>query len=251
MPTGLDLIAEIDQTLTATPTLWWLGRSGFVIRFANITFYVDPCLSEPDSLMKAEDIHHADMILATHAHPGHLDASAIAPMLENSKVAKLILPKSAADAAHQRGILYPRMTTTDSDLRVEYFKDNLYARVYAVPSAHPTLEWTPLGGFPYLGYLIRFGRWTIYHAGDCAMYETLATRLKPYTPAVALLPIGGKNFSIAQAAQLAEDIGARWVVPMHYQDGEEQDFVAHMLGHRPMQQFKVFARGEKWTVPED
>lgn len=251
MKTGLDLIAEIDQTLTATPTLWWLGRAGFVIRFANVTFYIDPCLSGADALLKGEDIRHADMILATHGHPGHMDASAIAPMLENSKTAKLILPKSAADDAHARGIAYPRMTTTDADLRVEYFKGNLYGRVYAVPSAHPQLDWTPVGGFPYLGYLIRFGRWTIYHAGDCARYETLASRLKPYTPAVVLLPIGGKNFSVAEAAQLAEDVGARWVVPMHYGDGVEQDFVTHMLGHRPQQQFKVFARGEKWTVPED
>ena len=41
------------------------------------------------------------------------------------------------------------MTTTDSGLRIEYFKDNLYARVYAVPSAHPQLDWTPAGGYPY------------------------------------------------------------------------------------------------------
>jgi hypothetical protein len=33
--------------------------------------------------------------------------------------------------------------------------------------------------------------------------------------------------------------------------GEESDFVAHMLGHRPEQRFKVFQPGEKWTVPED
>ena len=49
------------------------------------------------------------------------------------------------------------MTTTDSDLRVEYFKGGLYGRVYSVPSAHPELDWTPLGGYPHLGYLIRFG----------------------------------------------------------------------------------------------
>jgi len=51
--------------------------------------------------------------------------------------------------------------------------------------------------------------------------------------------------------ELAEDIGAKWLVPMHYQPGEENDFVTHMLGQRPHQQFKVFEVGEKWTVPED
>ena len=72
----VNLIEEIDQTLTATPTLWWLGRAGFVVRFANITFYVDPCpRREPVSAA----IKHADMILATHAHPGHLDAPTSSP----------------------------------------------------------------------------------------------------------------------------------------------------------------------------
>jgi len=251
MKTGPDLIAEIDQTLTATPTLWWLGRSGFIVRFANITFYVDPCLSQAGSPMAGSEVTHADMILATHAHPGHLDAASVAPMLAGSPRAKIILPKSAADDAHARGIEYPRMTTTDSGLRVEYFKDNLYGRIYAVPSAHPQLDWTAAGGYPYLGYLIRFGRWTVYHAGDGVPYDTLAERLRPYNVNVALLPIGGKNFSVSEAAQLAEDIGASWLAPMHYEPGEDNDFVTHMLGQRPRQQFKIFEVGEKWTVPED
>ena len=61
-----------------------------------------------------------------------VDAS-IAAMLDASRRAKLILPKSAADAAQACGIPYHRMTTTDSGLRIEYFKDNLYSRVYSAP----------------------------------------------------------------------------------------------------------------------
>src|ERR1700733_13584407 len=94
-----DLIREIDQTLTATPTLWWLGHSGFIVRFANITFYVDPCFSDfPDRprLLRAplsgKDVRHADMILSTHAPPGHLDAASIRPMLQASPRAKLVIP---------------------------------------------------------------------------------------------------------------------------------------------------------------
>src|SRR5208282_5044421 len=130
--------------------------------------------------------------------------------------AKLILPKSAAEHARASGISFDRMTTTDAGLRIEYFKDNLYGRVYAIPSAHPRLDWTPVGGYPYLGYLIRFGRWTIYHAGDCVSYDGLANRLRPFNVSVALLPIGGSNFSAREAAQIASDIGAGWVAPMHY-----------------------------------
>lgn len=252
-----ELIAEIDETLTATPTLWWLGHASVVVKFLNITFYIDPRFSGADSLLDPHQIRHADMVLATHAHPGHLDGPSVAPMLEAAKGAKIILPKSAGEYAHSLGIPYQRMTTTDSDLRVEYWKDSLYGRVYAIPSAHrsrpesaASLDWTPLGGFPYLGYLIRFGRWTIYHAGDCAPYEGIANRLLPYRVDVALLPIGGKNFSVSEAAQLAADIGAKWLVPIHHSPADETAFVAHMLGQRPEQNFKVFQPGERWTVPE-
>ena len=118
----VNLIEDIDQTLTATPTLWWLGRAGFVVRFANITFTWTRACRGRARCSKAPRSSNADMILATHAHPGHLDAPSVIAMLEGSKGAKLILPKSAADQAHAAGIPYPRMTTTDADLRVEYFK---------------------------------------------------------------------------------------------------------------------------------
>ena len=102
--------------------------------------------------------------------------------------------------------------------------------------------------------MIRFGRWTIYHAGDCAAYEDLAARLRPFNVNVALLPVGGKNFSVSEAAQLGADIGAAWVAPMHYGtfcEDREGEFVNHMLGQRPQQRFHVFRCGEKWTVPEE
>src|SRR5436190_4900536 len=90
---NVNLIEDIDQTLTATPTLWWLGRASFVVRFANITFYVDPLFSRPGSLLEAAQIRNADMILATHAHPGHFDGASVKTMLEGSPHAKVILPK--------------------------------------------------------------------------------------------------------------------------------------------------------------
>ena len=159
-----------------------------------------------------------------------------------------MLPKSTAEHAVSLGIPLDRMTTTDSDLRVEYFKNGPYGRIYAVPSAHPDLNWTPLGGYPCLGYLIRFGPWTIYHAGGCQWYEGIVGRLRPYNVTAALLPIeGAANFDVAAAGQLAEDIRARWLIPMHYSDANR--FVDHMLGFRPTVGFKVLKPGEKWMIP--
>jgi L-ascorbate metabolism protein UlaG (beta-lactamase superfamily) len=247
---GVALIEDIDRTISPTPVLWWLGpQAGFILRFATITFYLDPNLSHAGAPLDPTAIRHADMLLATSAQSIH--GPTIATILENSRASKLILPKSAAASAHAQGIPYPRMTTTDADLRIEYFKDNLYGRVYAIPSAHPSLDWTAPGGYPYLGYLIRFGRWTIYHAGASVPYESLADRLRPFNVTVALLPVGETGFQIQEAADLADAIAAAWLVPIPSTPTEESAAVTHMLGHRPGQQFKIFTAAEKWTVPEE
>lgn len=259
---GKALLEEIDRTDGDSPALWWLGHSGFAVKHHGMVFYIDPCLGAPEGRARtlapplaAEDAANADLILCSHAHPSHMESTTLPAMLAASPRAKVILPKSAAEHARSLGISYDRMTTTDSDLRVEYFKQGQYGRVYSVPSAHPELDWTPLGGYPHLGYLVRFGPWTIYHAGDCRWYEGIIGRLRPYNVTVALLPIDGKtNFDIAQAAQLAEDIRARWLVPMHYgtfadQDTDVNRFIDHMLGFRPSVGFKVFEPGERWLIP--
>jgi len=265
---GRPLLDEIENSRCDTPALWWLGHSGFVLKYRNSIFYIDPYLS--DSLntvsprlvappLDPEQIAHASLILCTHAHGDHLDPGTVPAILAASRRAKLVIPKSVAEHAHSIGISYQRMVTTDSSLRVEYLDD----RIYSVPSAHNELNWTPLGGYPCLGYLVRFGNCTIYHAGDSIPYAGLSDRLRPYSVTVALLPISGRkpdsapgNFDFAEAAQLAEEIGARWLVPMHYgmfafNTGDVNQFIDHLLGQRPFQRFKVFECGEKWSVPAD
>ena len=235
MKTGRELLADIATSVCPSPTLWWLGRSGFALKYRNAILYVDPFLSESSSPFSGGDVTHAGLILCSHA--GCVDPQTVPAMLAASPRSKLVIPKSAATHANSLGVPYGRMVTTDSGLRVEYLDD----RIYAVPSAREKLDWTPLGGYPY----------PIYHAGDCVPYDDIVERLRPYSVTVAILPIGGRpdNFEIAEAAQLAEDIGARWLIPMNYPQARIDRFIEHMLGHRPAQRFKVFECGETWTVP--
>lgn len=257
---GQELIKEIETAEAVPPRLWWLGHCGFAIKYYDIIFYLDPLLSNTGpsaSPLDPEAVTHADLIICSHAHPGHMDPESLNGILAASPRAKLVLPKSAAAHANAMGISYHRMTTTDSDLRVEFFKNGVYARIYAAPSAHPELNWTPLGGYPFLGYLIRCGEWTLYHAGDGVPYDGLAARLRPFNVTVAMLPVSGRahgNFTVEEAAQLAAEIQARWLVPMHYQpepseDGDIARFINHMLFHYPAQRFKVFQCGEGWQIP--
>lgn len=205
------------------------------------------------------------MILSTQAEHAHMDFPSLTAMLAASPEAKLVLPKSAAEMAREAGIDYGRMTTTDNGLRVEYFGMGDYMRVYAVPSAkldpatrEPKLDHTVSGGYPYLGYLIRAGNLTIYHSGDCVPYEGLAQRLRPYNVNVALLGVSGPpdSFTVEQAAALCAEIGAKWLIPMHYgmfadANARPEAITAHLLGHHPSLRFKLLEPGVGWQIPED
>jgi L-ascorbate metabolism protein UlaG (beta-lactamase superfamily) len=244
---GPELAAQIASAICSSPTLWWLGNNGFALKYRAAILFVDPDLAQPDAPLGGGDVRHAGLILCTHS--GRVNVGTIPAMLSASPRAKLVIPKSVADHAHSIGIPYARMVTTDAGLRVEYLDD----RIYAVPSSHGKLDWTPLGGYPYLGYLVRFGGVTIYHAAECVPYDDIVDRLRPYSVTVALLPVGGRphSFDISEAAQLAQDIGARWLIPMGYgaSSSWSERFIEHVLGHRPAQRFKVFEAGEMWSVP--
>lgn len=75
---------------------------------------------------------------------------------------------------------------------------------------------------------MHFGSFAVYHSSDCIPYENLAERINELTENkpidVALLPINGRkperrvtgNFWGDEAANLAKNINAGTVVPMHY-----------------------------------
>jgi len=104
---------------------------------------------------------------------------------------------------------------------------------------------------------LQFGGWTIYHSGDTVRYDSMAEKLRPFKIDVALLPINGRsperrvpgNLSGHEAAQLAKDIGARLVIPCHFEMFEfntasPDEFIDHC--HRLRQPFKVMRCGEKY-----
>ena len=238
---GKALIDEINACFPEKPRLWWLGGCGFVVKFRDIVFYIDPRLPGFAALDPSL-IDHAGLVLATRDHPRHLDPATLLPLLAASPQAKLVLPKAAAESAVAAGIPLERLTTTASGLRVEYFKGFDYARIYAVPS--------PPDG---LGYLLRFGGVTIYYSGTCALYDGLLEHLRPYNVNVALLAVGKGSFSIAEACHLAKDLRASWIAPV-IDDSlsvSSADFVGHVLGHGPGLRFKIFELGEGWQIPED
>jgi L-ascorbate metabolism protein UlaG (beta-lactamase superfamily) len=276
---GAELLREIDETGAGRPTLWWLGQSGFAIKHRGIVLYIDPYLSESltekyrltdrphirmtEAPLRGHEIAHADLVLATHGHSDHLDPGTAPAILAASPNSKLVLPRALASKAAGMGISLDRMLPVDDGERLDFRKGEDVCEIHVIPSAHEELNRTSEGGYPCLGYVLRFGDSAIYHPGDCVPYGGLVERLAPMGVTVALLPINGRdpkrgvpgNFDIEEAARLAEEIGARWIVPVHYDmftfnTVDVGRFAEHMRSRHPGMDFRVLACGERWTPSE-
>jgi L-ascorbate metabolism protein UlaG (beta-lactamase superfamily) len=67
------------------------------------------------------------------------------------------------------------------------------------------------------GFVIGIDGVTIYHAGDTALFSDMKLIGDLYHPDVALLPIGGRyTMGISEAMIAANFIGAKTVIPVHY-----------------------------------
>ena len=131
-------------------------------------------------------------------------------------------------------------------------------RIHAVPAAHNALERDESGRHKFLGYVVQAGPWALYHSGDTKRYEGMEDWLRRWPIDVALLPINGDrperrvagNLNGPEAALLAKEIGARLVIPCHFEMFEfntvsPEAFIESATGLG--QPFKVLRAGERWS----
>jgi L-ascorbate metabolism protein UlaG (beta-lactamase superfamily) len=212
--------------------LWWLGQSGFLVQWKAKHLLLDPYLSDsltkkyaatdkPHVRMTARAIDPAalnfiDVITSSHNHTDHLDAETLRPLLRANKDVGLVI------AAANRQFVAERLGIDSSiPVGIEIGQATSVGpfRIEAVPAAHDEL------GPEFVGYIVRFGPWMIYHSGDTLLYEGMAEKLRLHKVDVALLPINGRaperrvagNLNGAESARLGKEIGARTVVPCHYE----------------------------------
>lgn len=217
--------------------VWWLGQSGFLIRYNGKHLLFDPYLSDSltkkyqdadkphvrmtELVIEPERLDFIDVITSTHNHTDHLDAETILPLKEVNPNLKLVLPKAnmafAAERLHCHTGWFVGMNDGD-EMNVDGFS------FHAIPAAHEQMETDEQGNHRFLGYIVQFGGWTIYHSGDTIRYDGMAERLQTFQIDLAFLPINGRkperrvsgNLWGKEAAQLAKDADIRCVIPCHY-----------------------------------
>ncbi len=250
--------------------LWWLGQSGFLLQWQSVHVLLDPYLSDSltrkysqtdkphvrmtELVIDPAQLSFADIATSTHNHTDHLDAETLDPILARNPSLKLVIADAnRAFVADRLGIDTALPVGVDNGTTVEISG----IRFSGVASAHESVESDEQGRARFLGYVLQFGEWTIYHSGDTVRYPGMAERLQPFRIQVALLPINGRaperrvpgNLFGREAAQLAKDIAAELVIPCHFDmfafNTASPDEFRRECG-RLGQPYRVLQCGEKW-----
>ena len=98
-------------------------------------------------------------------------------------------------------------------------------RISAIVSAHEAVTLDDQGRSRYLGYVIQFGPWTLYHSGDTVLDPAISEALQPFRIDIALLPINGRsaerrvagNLNASEAVWLGRQVRTRTIIPCHYE----------------------------------
>jgi L-ascorbate metabolism protein UlaG (beta-lactamase superfamily) len=194
------------------------------------------------------------VVSSSHNHTDHLYNETLMPLLRVNRNIEIVAPAAnEAFVAKRLEIAPDRITSAKDGERIQTFGP----LVMPVASAHDRLETDDQGRHRFLGYVFRLDNGSIlYHSGDTIVYEGLADRLRPFAIDIAILPINGKvgNMSGRDAANLAKEIGAKLVIPCHYDmfefntaDPREQ-FVPEC--ERIGQPYRVLQLGERFSYPE-
>ena len=278
--------AFLQDLETADPgaeqfSIWWLAQMGFLLQWRGHRVLIDPYLSESLTRKYADTdkphirltarvvepgrLERIEAVTASHVHTDHLDPETLRPLAAANPGLCLICPEAIRSVAQERsGLPETRILGLDcsdtgaaSSSGAPHHVTACAFTVEAVPAAHEKLDRDANGRLIAIGFIIRFGGWTVYHAGDTVPYDGMANLLGSRRVDLALLPINGRkperrvtgNLWGREAAQLAKDIGARCAIPGHFDlfgfnTESPTEFVATC--ERLNQPFALLKNGQRW-----
>ena len=234
-----NFIAEVEQYNHDEQKfhLWWLGQSGYLLLWKGKKILIDPYLSDSltkkyadtskphirisERIVDPRLLTNISIVSSSHNHTDHLDGETLIPLIKNNPGITFIIPEANRDFVCERIQMpreFPVGLTDGKTILVEEFS------FHGVPAKHNEIERDVKGNCKFMGYIIRFGKWSIYHSGDTLWYDGMEELIKPFHVDVALLPINGDdptrgvagNLNAEEAASLGKAIGAGCVIPCHY-----------------------------------
>ncbi len=233
------LLQEIDSLASNNKNfyLWWLGQSGFLLQWKGKRVLIDPYLSDSltrkyattdkphvrmsERVIDPEMLKNIMVVTSSHNHTDHLDGETLAPIIKNNPEIKFIIPEANRDFVAERVKCKREFPVGLTDGRAVNIDEFIF---HGIPAKHNEIERDNNCNSRYMGYVIGFGKYKIYHSGDTLWFDEMVHLLKPFSVDVAILPINGNdperkvdgNLNSREAAELGKAINASCVIPCHY-----------------------------------
>lgn len=234
-----ELIKEMNSFLFEKEgfRLWWLGQSGYLLQWNGKRILIDPYLSDSltkkyaetdkphirmsELVVKPELLRNISVVTSSHNHTDHLDGKTLIPVLKNNPDIKFIIPEANRNFVADRvqcDIDFPLGMNDGVSISIDGFT------FIGIPAKHNELVRDENGNCKFMGFVIQFGEYTIYHSGDTLWFEGMVELLQPFDVDIALLPINGNkserkvagNLDCEEAVALGKAICATYVIPCHY-----------------------------------
>jgi L-ascorbate metabolism protein UlaG (beta-lactamase superfamily) len=172
-------------------------------------------------VVRPELLRNISVVTSSHNHTDHLDADTLIPIIRNNPNIKLIVPEANREFVAERvhcDAAFPIGLNDGQSINVDGFN------FIGIPAKHNELERDEQGNCKFMGYVIQFGDYAVYHSGDTLWFDGMVALLKPYQVEVAILPINGDdpsrkvagNLNFREAVALGKAIRAKFVIPCHY-----------------------------------
>ena len=231
----------------------FIGHSSFFIQLGGKSMVIDPNFARWLFVLKRlrraglriADLPPIDAVLVTHAHFDHLHrpslrAIARATRRRSGRSPVIIVPNNVRDLVFDLGFEEVLELGTWQSLRIGKVE------VTSTPANHWGARVIHDVHRGFGGYVLRCGRHSLYHSGDTAYFNGFREIGHRLHPELALLPIGAYDppsfravhTSPEDALQAFRDLGARWMVPMHYGTFK----LSHEPVHEPVERLRADAK---------
>ena len=247
--------------------LFYLGQEGFIFKFRGKYILIDGYLTgklyDPATgygreylpPMEPAELDFIDYVFCSHDHMDHADPGTLSGIASVNAHAKFVIPAAFAENVHGYGVPEEQILAVSAGEKLDFGE----FFVLPVPAAHEELHVDDNDEYFEMGYVFDFDGITLYHSGDCCIYDGMKEAVGQVD--IAMLPVNGRsyyrlrsntigNMTLEEAVRFAKGAEAQLFIPMHFDLFRSNSIPAGYIPeavkqYAPGMPYKIFQLGER------